>query len=164
MSEIVVLGFKDMTTADEAAEELQRMQSEGLISLSDWARVIRKPDGKTDVKQAVGTAGTGAAGGALWGMLFGLIFLIPIAGLAIGAATGALMGALSDYGIDDKFIKGLGNQIKPGTSALFLQVERATGDKVVDRLNKYQPELLRTSLTQEAEDKLRAAMQPTATA
>jgi uncharacterized membrane protein len=159
LSEIVVLGFDDMTTADEAADELQRMQSEGLISLSDWARVIRKPDGKIDVRQAVGTAGTGAAGGALWGMLFGLLFLIPVAGLVIGAATGALMGALSDYGIDDKFIKGLSNQIKPGSSALFLQVERSTTDKVTERLQKYQPTLLRTSLSEEAEAKLKAAVE-----
>jgi len=159
LSEIVVLGFDDMTTADEAADELQRMQSEGLISLSDWARVIRKPDGKIDVRQAVGTAGTGAAGGALWGMLFGLLFLIPVAGLVIGAATGALMGALSDYGIDDKFIKGLSNQIKPGSSALFLQVERSTTDKVTERQQKYQPTLLRTSLSEEAEAKLKAAVE-----
>jgi uncharacterized membrane protein len=159
MAEIVVLGFKDMSTADEAIVDLQRMQSEGLINLVDWARVIRREDGKLDVKQAVGTAGTGAAGGALWGMLFGLIFLIPIAGAVIGAATGAIIGALSDYGIDDKFIKGLGDQIKPGTSALFLQVQDATTDKVTDRMQKYQPTVLRSSLSREAEEKLRSAMQ-----
>jgi uncharacterized membrane protein len=158
MAEIVVLGFKDVTTADQAIEDLQRMQSEGLINLIDWARVIRRPDGKTDIKQAVGTTGTGAAGGALWGMLFGLIFLVPIAGAVIGAATGALMGALSDYGIDDKFIKGLGDQIQPGTSALFLQVQDATTDKVTERMQKYQPTILRTSLSTEAEERLRAAM------
>jgi uncharacterized membrane protein len=158
MAEIVVLSFKDMTTADQAIEDLQRMQSEGLINLADWARVIRRPDGKVDVKQAVGTAGAGAAGGALWGMLFGLIFLVPIAGLAIGAATGALIGALSDYGIDNKFIKGLGEQITPGTSALFLQVQDATADKVTERMRKYDPTVLRTSLSQEAEDRLREAM------
>ncbi len=159
MAEIVVLGFKDMTTADEAIAELQRMQGEGLITLADWARVIRRPDGKTDVKQAVGTASTGAAGGALWGMLFGLLFLMPLAGLAIGAATGALAGALADYGIDDKFIKGLGQQITPGTSALFLQVQAATTDKVLERMRRYEPSVLRTSLSEEAEARLRAALQ-----
>jgi uncharacterized membrane protein len=160
MSEIIVLGFKDMVTADEAIAELEQMQPEGLIKLLDWARVIRREDGKTDIKQAVGTTSSGAAGGALWGMLFGLLFLVPIAGLAIGAATGALMGAMSDYGIDDKFIKGLGEQIKPGTSALFLQVQDATTDKVVERMQKYEPTVLRTSLSKEAEEKLRTAMQP----
>jgi uncharacterized membrane protein len=159
MAELVVLGFKDMTTADEAIKELQVMQTEGLITLVDWARVIRRPDGKTDIHQAVGTTGAGAAGGALWGMIFGLIFLIPIAGLAIGAVTGALMGKLSDYGIDDKFIKGLGEAITPGTSALFLQVQDATTDKVTERMQKFQPTILRSSLSQENEDKLRAALQ-----
>jgi uncharacterized membrane protein len=159
MAEIAVLGFKDTQTADVAITEIEQMQREGLITLSDWARVIRQPDGKIDVKQAVGTKSTGAAGGALWGMLFGLIFLMPIAGALIGAATGALMGALSDYGIDDKFIKGLSDQIQPGTSALFLQIQDATGDKVVERLKQYQPTLLRTSLSKEAEDKLRAAIE-----
>jgi uncharacterized membrane protein len=159
MAEIVVLGFKNKVTADEAIEDLQRMQGEGLITITDWARVIRHEDGKTDIRQAVGTKSTGAAGGALWGMLFGLIFLIPIAGAIIGAATGALMGALSDYGIDDKFIKGLGDAIQPGTSALFLQVQNTTVDKVTERMQKYEPTVLRTSLSQEAEDKLRAAIE-----
>jgi len=159
MAELVVLGFKDEVTADKAIEELQRAQTEGLITMSDWARVIRRQDGKTDIKQAVGMKSTGAAGGALWGMLFGLLFLIPIAGLVVGAATGALMGSLSDYGIDDKFIKGLSAQITPGTSALFLQVERATGDKVVERMQQYNPSLLRTSMTEEQEAKLRAAIE-----
>jgi len=159
MAEIAVLGFKDMVTADVAIEELQRMQTEGLITLVDWARVIRREDGKTDIKQAVGTTSSGAMGGALWGMLFGLLFLVPIAGALIGAATGALMGKLSDYGIDDKFIKGLSDQIQPGTSALFLQVQDATTDKVTERMRKYEPTVLRTSLSQEAEERLRGQMQ-----
>ena len=38
MAEIIVLGFKDQVTADEAIPEVQAMQSEGLIELADWAR------------------------------------------------------------------------------------------------------------------------------
>jgi uncharacterized membrane protein len=162
MAELIVLGFKDETTADTAIGELENMQRENLIVLADWARVIRRPDGKIDVRQATNTAGTGAAGGALWGTLFGLIFLMPLAGAAIGAATGALMGALSDYGIDDKFVKDIGQKITPGTSALFLYIVQATTDRVVDRLKELQPEILRTSLSQEAEEKLRQSMQQTA--
>jgi uncharacterized membrane protein len=147
-----------MEAADEVVPQIQQMQREGLIDLADWARVIKRPDGKVDIRQGTSTTGAGAAGGALWGMLFGLIFLVPIAGLAIGAITGALAGKLTDYGIDDKFIKDLGNQITPGSSALFLYVVRATGDKVVERLREYNPTLLRTSLSQEQEQKLRDLM------
>jgi uncharacterized membrane protein len=161
--EIVVFGFSDSTTADQVIPEVEAMQRENLLSLADWARVIRRPDGKLDVRQGNSTTGAGAAGGALWGMLFGLIFLMPIAGLAIGAATGALAGKLADYGIDDKFIKDLGQQIQPGTSALFLYVVAATNDKVIERLRPYNPTLLRTSLSAEAETQLREALLPAQT-
>jgi uncharacterized membrane protein len=164
VAELIVLGFKQMGTADEVVPELQQLQSEGLIELADWARVIRRGDGKIEVRQATSTAGVGAAGGALWGMLFGLLFLMPLAGLAIGAATGAIAGKLADFGIDDKFIKDLGNQITPGSSALFLYVVQVTPDKVIDRLKPFEPTVLRTSLSQDAEDRLREAMETNASA
>jgi len=164
VAEVIVLGFKDPDRADQVVPEIEAKQREGLMDLADWARVIRRPDGKLDIRQATSTTGAGAAGGALWGMLFGLLFLIPLAGLAIGAATGALMGKLADYGIDDKFIKEVGAQITPGTSALFLYVSRVTGDKVIERLRPYEPNLIRTSLSTEAEEKLRVAMETPAPA
>src|SRR5262249_54035825 len=133
------------------------------LDLADWARVIKRPDGKIDIRQATSTAGAGAAGGALWGLLFGLLFLMPLAGLAIGAITGGLLGKLADYGIDDKFIKDVGHSITPGSSALFVYVVRATGDRVVERIKPYEPTLIRTSLASDAEERLRAALEPTPT-
>lgn len=159
MADLIVLGFKDMTTADDAITEIEQMQREGLITVADWARVIRRPDGKTDVRQAVNTAARGALGGTFWGMLIGLIFLMPLAGAAIGALTGAISGALTDVGIDDTFIKGLGKQIEPGTSALFVYVVQATADKVIDRMRRFQPEVLRTSLSEDADARLREKLQ-----
>ncbi len=158
MADLIVLGFKDMARADDAVREIEAMQSEHLIRLADWARVIRRQDGKVDIRQGTSTTGAGAVGGTLWGMLFGLIFLMPLAGAAIGAASGALMGALTDVGIDDKLIKGLGSQIQPGTSALFLYVVDATPDKVVDRMRQFEPEILRSSLSNDAEERLKAMM------
>ena len=93
-------------------------------------------------------------------MLIGLIFLMPLAGAVFGGVVGAVSGALTDYGIDDKFIKDLGKQITPGSSALFLYVASLTTDKVMERLGTYHPTLLRTSLSQDAEDRLRAALAP----
>jgi uncharacterized membrane protein len=161
--ELIVLGFNEMDKADTVIPELQALQREGLLDLADWARVIRRPDGKIEVRQATSTTGAGAAGGALWGMLFGLLFLMPLAGLAIGGITGAIMGKLADYGIDDKFIKEVGNQITPGSSALFLYVVRATTDRVIERLQPFTPNLIRTSLSSDAEERLREALGPAET-
>ena len=105
MSTLAVIAYPQENTAGEAAATLARMQKEYLIQLEDVAWVTKKPDGKMKLHQGTSLTGVGAAGGAMWGFLFGLLFLVPLAGMAIGAATGALAGKLSDYGIDDKWIK-----------------------------------------------------------
>ena len=51
-AELIVLGFKDMATADAAINEIEQMQKEALITVADWARVIRRQDGKVDIRQA----------------------------------------------------------------------------------------------------------------
>jgi uncharacterized membrane protein len=157
MSTMVVLTFKDETSAEQMRDKLVGLQKLELIKLSDAAVVVRQQDGKVKVKQAVSLVGAGALGGAFWGMLIGLLFWAPWLGLAIGAVAGAAGGALSDYGVDDKFIKEVGNKIEPGHSALFLLVERWTEDKVMDEIKDFDAEVLQTSLSKEDEAKLRAA-------
>ena len=101
--------------------------------------------------------GAGAWGGAFWGMLIGLLFFVPWLGLAIGAVTGALTAKFADIGIDDGFIRDVGQKIQPGHSALFLLVRQATMDRVLEALKPYNPEGLQTNLSQEQEAKLREA-------
>jgi uncharacterized membrane protein len=75
--------------------------------------------------------------------------------MAIGAASGGAAGALTDYGIDDKFMKGLGDKLEPGGAALFVLVRSSTPDKVLPRVSGYGGEILHTSLSEEAEETLR---------
>ena len=157
MSELIVFAFPTESGAAEMSEKLKSLQKQQLITLSDAATVVRKPDGKVKVKQAVSLVGAGALGGAFWGMLIGLLFFMPWLGLAVGAVTGALTGKLSDYGIDDDFIKEVGDTVEPGHSALFLMVADWTEDKVLDEITQYDAKVLRTSLSNEDEEKLKAA-------
>jgi uncharacterized membrane protein len=157
MSTLVVLTFKDEASAEQMRDKLVGLQKLELIKLSDAAVVVRQQDGKVKVKQAVSLVGAGALGGAFWGMLIGLLFWAPWLGLAVGAVAGAAGAALSDYGVDDKFIKEVGAKIEPGHSALFLLVDRWTEDKVMDEIRGFDAEVLQTSLSKEDEAKLRAA-------
>ena len=157
MATLVVLTFKDETGAEQMRDRLAGLQESRIISLADAAVVVRRQDGKIKVNQAVSLVGAGALGGAFWGMLIGLLFWAPWLGLAIGAASGALAGGLSDYGVDDKFIKEVGSKIEPGHSALFLLVESWTEDKVMDELAGFEAEVIQTSLSKEDEAKLAAA-------
>lgn len=157
MSDLIVLTFKTETGAEEMRDDLMRMQKEHLITLDDAAVVVRKQDGKPKVKQLTSLVGAGALGGAFWGMLIGLLFFAPWLGLAIGAITGAVAGGFTDIGVDDKFIKEVGEQIEPGDSALFLLVREATPDKVMDELKNFDAKVYQTSLSKDDEEKLRAA-------
>jgi len=118
MSTLAVITYPQEGTAAEAAASLARMQESYLIQLDDIAWVTKKPDGKLKLHQGTSLTGAAAAGGAFWGFLFGLIFLVPLFGMAVGAATGALAAKLSDFGIDDKWIKDVAGAIPAGGSAL----------------------------------------------
>jgi len=166
MSNLVVFGFDGVHAADEVLNKLRSLQKEYLIDLEDACVVERDGDGKVHVKQAVNLTALGAASGgttgALWGTLVGILFLNPLAGMAIGAVAGAgagaLSGSLSDYGIRDDFVKKLGDTIPKGSSALCVLVRSVTEDKVIPELEPYKPRLLKTSLSNEQEAKIRAAL------
>jgi uncharacterized membrane protein len=157
MSELFVLAFETETGASEMLDTIGRLQKQELITLEDAAIVVRPMKGKPKVKQAQSLVGAGALGGAFWGMLIGLLFFVPWLGLVAGAVGGAIGGKLTDIGIDDNFIKEVGDTIEPGHSALFLLVVKAVRDKVIPELSKYDATILQTSLSEEDDAKLREA-------
>lgn len=155
MSDLIVVAFDNETGAENMRDALVGMQKRHVVTLDDAAVVVRKEDGKVKVKQAANLVGEGALGGAFWGMLIGIMFWMPWLGAAIGALSGAMSGHFSDIGVDDGFIKEVGDTIEPGHSALFLLVKEATPDKMVDELKEYKGKILQTSLSAEDEAKLK---------
>lgn len=166
MSNLVVFDFDGVHTADEVLNKLRALQKDYLIDLEDACVVERDQGGKVHIKQAVNLTKVGAAAGgirgALFGTLIGFLFLNPLAGMALGAmagaGAGALTGSLADYGIRDDFVRNLGETIPAGSSALFVLFRSITEDKVLPEIEPYKPRVLKTSLSNEQEAKLRAAL------
>jgi len=158
MSNLVVIAYPDENRAAEVMAEIHRMSSENLIDLEDACFVTKSVDGKVRVHQSKSLAAIGALSGAFWGTLIGLIFFAPIFGLAVGTATGAITGKFSDYGIDDKFIERLGAEMKGGSSAIFTLTRKVTADKVLPELAKFGGKVIQTSLPNDAEERLQAAL------
>jgi uncharacterized membrane protein len=102
--------------------------------------------------------------GMLWGGLFGMLFFVPFFGMAVGAGLGALMGKIEKAGIDQQFQEQVRDMLKPGTSALFLVVEKVTPDKAVEALRQYGGTVLKSSLSKKDEEQLQQALhgEPTA--
>ena len=163
MSTLVAIAYPDVPTAEAVRVELLQARKEHLVQLEDAVVVEHRPDGKIKLHQTMSPAGAGAAGGALWGGLIGLIFLAPLFGMAIGAASGALAGKVTDTGVNDNFMKELGAKMPPGGAALIALGRSDAPGRVIERVKPYGGEVIQTSLDDEAEERLRAALGETAT-
>jgi uncharacterized membrane protein len=67
MSDLLVLDFDRIHTADEVLNKLRSLQKEYLIDLEDCCVVEREKDGKIHIKQAVNLTTLGATRGGLSG-------------------------------------------------------------------------------------------------
>jgi uncharacterized membrane protein len=130
VSNLIAIAYPDKSTAEQVAANLDQARKGHLIELDDLVMVERREDGKIKLHQPSLTT-TGALGGAAWGGLIGLLFLVPFFGMAIGAASGAVAGAMSDAGVDDSFMKELGEQLQPGNVALVALVRNANMAKLL---------------------------------
>jgi uncharacterized membrane protein len=156
MSDLVAIAYPDLATAQEVAGNAADAQRAHELELDDMVIIERREDGKVKLHQP-SLAGAGAVSGALWGGLIGLIFFMPLFGMAIGAASGAAAGAVSDYGVDDKFMKELGEKLEPGSAALLLLVRQASMDKILPKI-RIEGKIVQTSLDNAQEEALAEAL------
>lgn len=161
MSDLIIVAFPDEATAFEARAQLVALQKEYLIEMEDVVVVTRHESSDVQLHQAVNLTAGGAVGGGLWGALVGLIFLNPLIGAAVGAGAGALAGKYSDVGINDDFLRSVGQSLDRGGAAVGLLVRKMTADKVLERLSVFRAKgrVIQTSLSHEAEAKLRAMLE-----
>ena len=155
MSNLVVVSFDNADEAGKVIETLRSAQRADYLSLDDSAVVIKDEEGKIHIKNEMDRGvKIGAVGGGLLGLLLAGIFF-PVAGLLVGAALGGLIGKSVDLGIDQKFVKEVGDDLEPGTSALFFIIREANADVAVAALKPYKGTVRQTTFPPEAEKELR---------
>jgi uncharacterized membrane protein len=135
MSSLVAIAYPSCAIADQVRRTLIEMQKEHVIELDDMVVVTRSEDGKVKLRQSTSVAAVGAAG-ALWGGLIGLLSLV-----------------------DDTFMKELGTKLEKGGAAVILLIRKSTPDNVVPRIKEYGGHALQTSLSDEQEESVRAALE-----
>jgi uncharacterized membrane protein len=161
MADLIAIGYDDETTAALAEAEVQRLAQDLVIQPDAVATIVRTADGKYKVSTNHHAVGVGTSWGMFWGLLFGLLFFVPVFGMAVGAGLGALMGKVEKSGLDKEFIKQVRDMLQPGTSALFVIVEKVTPDKAVEALSQYGGTVLKSSLSKDAEAQLQEALHGT---
>ena len=129
MNTLVVIGNKDVDQAEEVRLKLRKLHRDYLIDLDDAVVAVKDAAGKIKLHQAVNLT-----------------------------AAGAVSGSLKDVGINDNFMKDLAATLMPGSSALFVLVRKMTPDKVLQELQGLGGTVIQTSLSDDDEAKLQAAL------
>jgi uncharacterized membrane protein len=151
MSTLIAICYPDEATATAASDEAQRMARELIIEPDAIAVVRRDRMGKIHVTTNHNPVGAGASWGMLWGFLFGLLFFVPLFGMAVGAGLGAVLAKIEKTGIDKHFRHQVREMLQPGTSALFLVVERFPPVKAVEAITGFGGTVLKSSLSPDDE-------------
>jgi uncharacterized membrane protein len=158
VADLIAIGYDDEETAAKAAEEVYRLAHDLVIEPEAVAVIVRDEKGKYKITTDHHPVAEGTTWGMLWGALFGLIFFVPLIGWAVGGLFGALFGLIEKMGVDATFVQEVRDMVKPGTSALFLVVDKVTPDKAIEALSKFGGRVLKTSLTKDAEEQIQAAL------
>jgi uncharacterized membrane protein len=158
VADLIAIGYDEEGRAERAAEEVYRLAHELVVEPEAVAVIKRDKNGRYKVTTNHHPVAEGVTWGMFWGVLFGLLVFIPVFGLAVGGVLGALFGTIDKIGIDKSFQREVRDMLQPGTSALFLVVDKVTPDKALEALSKYGGRVLKTSLSEDAEQKLQEAL------
>jgi uncharacterized membrane protein len=159
--DMMVLAFQDEYKADEVLSTLKQLDVEAIVDLKSAAVVVREVDGRVRIRETRDfDAKQGAIGGAVAGGLLGLLGGSLLRGAILGAAGGALAGKGIDLGLDDEYLKSIGESLGSGTSALVALVAFERADKAMAELDKFEEgKILRHTLSDDIYQQLSAAVE-----
>jgi uncharacterized membrane protein len=172
MKDLIVVTYDNHYSAQEALNELRRLNYRWLAVIADAVAVARDAKGDLHVQDSYELTSKASAGfGVVWGMILGSVVLAPLTGglstaaavglAAAGAAGGAALGSLAgasvahaykaDFGLPEEFVSKVSVQIRPGGSAIFALLQSPDPDPGPEYLARYFRDtggkIIRTTLT-----------------
>ncbi|MFP7753537.1 DUF1269 domain-containing protein [Thermodesulfobacteriota bacterium B35] len=155
-SNLIVGVFRDEGKAAAVLTDMKEREDFPLGELEDAAVVIKKKNGRIRLKQTKEiTPGEGALGGSLVGLFTGIVTIInPLVVAIIGGVGGVLWGLFNDIGIEDRFMKSVGEHLVPGSSAIFVLAPSRLKETVVRELETFGATIFETDVPDKAHEEL----------
>jgi uncharacterized membrane protein len=159
--EMIVVAFDNENEADRVLDSLREMQSMAILDLKNAAVIVRGSSGEVRIKETSDfDTKQGALGGAAAGAVLGLLGGGFLRGALLGAAGGAAAGKFIDLGLEDDFLKEIGDNLGPGTSAVVALVDFEQVDQAMEELDKFEGgRILRHTLKADVYTKLSEAVE-----
>ncbi|MBV8216530.1 MAG: DUF1269 domain-containing protein [Verrucomicrobia bacterium] len=154
MPNLFVIGFDEADKAEELRSKLHDLEGKYVLDLREMVVAVKDEKGKVKLYQSGSLlSAMSPAFPGFCGSLTTLIFL--------NATTGAAGSALAAVGITNHFMKELAGTLVPGGSALFVLTGTPSPDResILEELRGIGGKVLTTSVSQEDEAKLQAALE-----
>lgn len=160
MPTLVVVAYRDETSADTAGEQAQRLVRQLEVETDAIAVVRRDGHGRFHLTTNHHPVAGEVNWGIVWMLVFALLFDPPSPGRGDRAEAGidALLGMIAGSGVDEPFQAEVRGRLVPGTSALFLALGATGPDRVVEVLGQFGGELLHTTMSAARLGALREAL------
>ncbi len=156
MSNLIVLTFDTKTEAERTLlsviDESANSVLGRAVQIEDAAVAVKNDKGRVKITQTMEAAAKGGRTlrGTWWGLLIGLLFAGPLFGAIIGGSIAALRGRKMDLGIDNQFIKEVGDKLEPGGSALLILTDRTPEEALTQAAVELNAGLLLSELSDDA--------------
>jgi uncharacterized membrane protein len=159
VAELIAIAYKDQSRAATVLDALNELEEAGVVEIDEAVAFAKDSEGRFKVTGGRNNVKRGAASGAVIGTIIGAIFLVPVAGALFGVASGALGGKLANVSQIDEFTTTLGNNMTPGSSAIVMRGRSEQPQKLLEALSQFEGgTVIRTSLADDAEERVRAAI------
>jgi uncharacterized membrane protein len=137
--EMIIVAFDDENKAGEVLSSLKSMDSLEIVDLKSGAVIERNAAGDVRIKETRDfDTKQGAVGGAVAGAVVGLLGGGLLKGALLGAAGGAAAGKFIDLGLDDDFLKSVGDNLNPNSSAIVALVDFEHVDQAMAELDQFE--------------------------
>jgi uncharacterized membrane protein len=124
MDKMLVTVFETETDGYKGLDALKGLDENGDITLYATAVLVKKPNGRVEVKQEADEGPVGTAVGMLTGAMVGLLGG-PV-GFAAGASVGGLTGLVFDAGsagVNLDFLEEVSEILTPGKTAVLAEID-----------------------------------------
>ena len=153
--QLITLTFTNKHRGVEVLADLGDLDLAWGVPLDQSAAALTiNKHGKVRVHQSHEAASAGALLGGMTGFLAGLLVFAPGVGAAIGATAGGAIGSASDPApldrIDKEFLKALGSNLAPDSSALIVLVPDEAAAAALASIQAYDDGVLAEALVDAA--------------
>ena len=146
MPNLVVIAYRDETSAATAGEEAHRLVRHLGIEPDAIAVVRRDRTGRFHLTTHHHPVAGDVTWGMAWMLVFALLFDPPTPGRPHDHGLDALLAAIARSGVDDRFRTEVRDRLDPATSALFLALGTVPPERAGELLGQFGGEMLQTTL------------------